>query len=242
MSASLGFSFIVLIAVLYSTLVIGITYAEAKLGSRSRLPIYVVRIVVGGFILVTGLSGMSGFFTDFASMPPKIFLGVAPAFIGMLVLAFHRRMGEWLRVIPHWWILALQSFRLIVEIQLHYLAKGPLFPKMMTFEGANFDILVGVTAPLVAFISKRAGDESNDPKTRKLIFMWNVFGLLLLTNVVSRGILAMPTQFQVLMTEPPNSALGYFPYIWLPMFAVPFAYFLHILSLRKLRMDALKGA
>jgi hypothetical protein len=39
----------------------------------------------------------------------------------------------------------------------------------------------------------------------------------------------------VLVTEPPTTFIGHVPYIWLPVFLVPLAWLLHLVSLRQLR-------
>ena len=99
----------------------------------------------------------------------------------------------------------------------------------MTFEGKNFDILSGLSAPFVfyyAFIKRTI--------SRKLLIAWNLICLALVMNVVTHGILAAPSVLQKIAFEQPNMAVLYFPFIWLPAFVVPVVIFSHLVCLRHL--------
>jgi hypothetical protein len=128
-------------------------------------------------------------------------------------------------------LIGLQSFRILIEIQLLWLFKDGLLPKLLTFEGRNFDILIGLSAPVVAWYVHR--EHRADRGCPRLVAVWNILGLCLLTNVVVHGILSMPTAFQVFTEPPGNVVMALFPWIWIPTFVVPLAYLLHILSLRR---------
>jgi hypothetical protein len=104
-----------------------------------------------------------------------------------------------------------------------------IIPVQMTFEGRNFDILVGLTAPVIAyfcFIKKSW--------SRQAAIAWNIFGLLLLANIVVVSILSSPVPFRVFMNEPANTIIAKLPFVWLASFVVPVAYWMHILSLKQL--------
>jgi hypothetical protein len=99
----------------------------------------------------------------------------------------------------------------------------------MTFEGRNFDILSGITAPFVYWLAFRSGKIN-----RPLLIIWNVFALLLLINIVVHAFLSFPTPFQQLAFEQPNRGVQYFPFIWLPTIVVPIVLFSHLASLWQL--------
>lgn len=227
----LSLSFIFVVAILYSALIMGALWANNRVNPKARWSVRILRFFAGAFLLTTGLFAMDGTFLDFGGMPPKIFLAIVPGFVAMLYFAFHPLVRMWVRETPQRWLIGLQTFRIAIEIQLYYLAMTPMLPKLMTFEGRNFDILVGLSAPLIAWLVHRAHVQGKN--ARGLVTAWNIFGLILLTNVVIHGILSSPVPFRQIFVEPPNTALATFPYIWLPTFVVPFAYLLHILSLRK---------
>jgi hypothetical protein len=71
----------------------------------------------------------------------------------------------------------------------------------------------------------------------KVAIVWNIAGLLLLANIVVIAILSTPFPFRVFMNDPANTIVFYFPFIWLPSVAVPFALLLHLISLRRLLHD-----
>ena len=63
--------------------------------------------------------------------------------------------------------------RIPVELVLYGLFLEKAVPEIMTFEGRNFDILAGISAPIVAYLySKR--------KNSKLLIIWNILGLSLI--------------------------------------------------------------
>jgi hypothetical protein len=99
-------------------------------------------------------------------------------------------------------------------------------PKVMTFEGWNFDVISGLTAPLVAFFAFR-----NCQTNRPLLVAWNLAALALLTNVVVIAIFSLPSPIQKLGFEQPNIAVAYIPFIWLPALIVPIVLFSHLAAL-----------
>jgi hypothetical protein len=77
----------------------------------------------------------------------------------------------------------------------------------MTFEGTNFDLFSGITAPIVAYLAYRTTKEN-----KKLLLWWNIICLLLLLNVVITAVFAFPSPFQKLAFDQPNIAVLYFPF------------------------------
>ncbi len=103
-----------------------------------------------------------------------------------------------------------------------------VIPVQMTFEGRNFDILVGLTAPIIVYLMARK------KVSDKVVIVWNVLGLLLVLNIVVVAILSAPLPFRQFMNEPSNTVVAYFPFVWLPSFVVPVAYYMHFLSMRQI--------
>ena len=119
--------------------------------------------------------------------------------------------------------------RVPVELVLFWLFQAGLVPQLMTFEGANFDIVSGLTAPIAALLFFRHGRPQ-----RALLVAWNVICLLLVINIVTRGILSVETPFQQFGFDQPNSGLMLFPYVWLPALIVPVVLLGHFAALRAL--------
>jgi hypothetical protein len=118
-----------------------------------------------------------------------------------------------------------------VEIVLYWLFLNKTIPKLMTFEGGNFDILSGLSAPFFwyfGFIKQSL--------SRTVLISWNLVCLGLLLNVVVIAVLSIPTPFQQFGFDQPNIALGHFPFFLLPGCIVPLVMLAHIWSLRILTM------
>jgi hypothetical protein len=98
----------------------------------------------------------------------------------------------------------------------------------MTFEGRNFDIISGITAPIIyyfVFIKS---------KSQSLLLLWNFVCLGLLINIVANAILSLPYPFQQFAFDQPNIGLFYFPFIFLPACIVPLVLLSHLASIRQL--------
>src|SRR5713226_6876777 len=159
--------------------------------------------------------------------PPGIVFLIVPVIVFLIV--FIVRSSASARValaFPLWIILGTQCFRIVVELFLHQLWIDGLVPKMLTFEGANVDIYIGASAPLIAWLSTRGR------LGIRLALAWNVLGLLALTNVVFRAVLTTPGPFNLIHAEVPNLMLGTFPFLFIPGFFVPLAVVLHVLAIR----------
>jgi hypothetical protein len=140
---------------------------------------------------------------------------------------------------PLWMILGTQSFRIGVELFLHQLWIHGLVPKMLTYQGANVDIYIGATAPVIAWLSTRGR------LGLKLALIWNVLGLLSLANVVTRAVLTAPGPLNLIHAEVPNLMMGTFPFLFIPGFFVPLAVVLHLLAIRAIssrRRTTMSGA
>ena len=144
-----------------------------------------------------------------------IFFIVRPSASAQGVLAF-----------PLWLILGTQFFRVGVELFLHQLWIEGLVPRMMTFKGANIDIYIGLSAPLIAWLSTRGG------WGLKVAGAWNILGLLALLNVVTRAVLTAPGPLHLIHSEIPDRMIGTFPFLLIPGFFVPLAVVLHLFAIR----------
>ncbi|MFD2555125.1 hypothetical protein [Sphingobacterium tabacisoli] len=127
----------------------------------------------------------------------------------------------------------LNIVRIPVELVLFWLFLNGAIPELMTFEGRNFDIIAGITAPIVAYFGLVKGKVN-----RKIILGWNFVCLGLLMNIVIHAFLSAPSPVQKIAFEQPNIAILNFPFSWLPTFIVPVVLFGHLVSIRQLLNDA----
>ena len=170
-----------------------------------------------------------GFFLNTEAVPPRLFLfGPLPALIFIIVYFLFARESL-IEKLPLADLTLIHTIRIPVEFVLAGLYAAGLVPEVMTYHGTNFDILSGITAPIVYFIAFRGGRINT-----KLLAAWNIFALMLLINIVVTAVLCVPSPIQKLAFEQPNIAILYFPYIWLPTVIVPIVLFCHLSSLWKI--------
>jgi len=168
--------------------------------------------------------------TDTNSFPPKIILlGILPAILTIIFLFSTAKGRQFIDSLPLKQLTYLHLVRVPVEIVLYWLYLNKAVPQLMTFEGRNFDILAGITAPFVAYFSftKKA-------KSRNAILLWNLLCLGLLLNIVVNALLSTPSPIQQFAFEQPNIAILYFPFSCLPTFIVPIVLFAHLTAIRQL--------
>lgn len=175
---------------------------------------------------------LSGIMIDFTKFPLNFMPVIGPALLTPVILLFSKNWSEILRNIPVVNIIRLQHFRVFVELLLWALFVASVLPIQMTFEGRNFDVLAGLTAPVVAWLASRNYVSKNG------LIVWNILCLGLLINIITIAILSTPSPIRVFMNEPANIIVAHFPVSWLPGFLAPFAFALHIFSLKQLTMAA----
>ena len=167
----------------------------------------------------------SGFYQDTTTLPPKFALAILPPFLFVLYLVYIKKGGGQSLENLHW----IHTVRIPVEIVLWLLASYETIPKLMTFEGRNFDIIAGFTAPLIILYGLRKTIIDS-----QRVLLWNFIGLFLLANIVITAILSAPSPFQKLAFETPNVAVLTFPFVWLTSFIVPLVLFSHLMSIKQL--------
>jgi hypothetical protein len=164
------------------------------------------------------------------AMPPTIFLlGVLPIMLLIIILFATKKGRLFIDSLPLADMTYIHIVRIPVEIVLYWLFIQKTIPQLMTFEGRNFDIIAGITAPYIAWFGMIKAKLST-----KIIIAWNVLCLGLLLNIVVNALLSAPTPLQQFAFEQPNIAILYFPFSWLPVFIVPVVLFAHLVSLRQL--------
>ena len=208
----------------------GAARAAWRVGPGPVRGVRVAGMALVGWLALTGMLAERGFFDDFQSIPPRLVLALGPPLLTLLAVTFSRRIAPLLAALPPAWPVAAQTFRIPVEIVLWRLAVAGVIPELLSFTGRNVDILVGLTAPVVAYACfvRRAWPA-------RVARWWNWAGIVILLNVVVHAQLSAPTPWRLFETDPPTTFIADWPYIWLPDFLVPLAWLLHAVSLRQLR-------
>ncbi|HOZ87036.1 MAG TPA: hypothetical protein PL029_04710 [Bacteroidia bacterium] len=207
---------------LTSILTAGIFY---KASPKSKTTI----IIMLSWLAIQALIGLSDFYTVTDTVPPRFVLMVLPPVLLIIGLFATTKGRAYIDGLDIKVLTVLHTVRIPVEIVLFWLFVHKTVPELMTFEGRNFDILSGLTAPLIfyfGFVKKKLG--------RKIILIWNFICLGLLANIVVNAVLSAPFPFQKFAFDQPNIAVLYFPFNWLPSFVVPVVLFSHLATIRQL--------
>jgi hypothetical protein len=214
----------------YISIVFGLTTILTTLifykAAGNSKPVLLVILI---WLAVQALIASSGFYTVTDTTPPRFLLLVLPPLLGITGLFMSPKGRKFIDGLDLKSLTILHTIRIPVELVLFYLFTYKAVPELMTFEGRNFDILSGITAPVIfyfAFIRKQFD--------RKVLLIWNVICLGLLVNIVSNAILSAPFPFQQFAFDQPNIAVLYFPFIWLPCCVVPLVLLSHLAAFRQL--------
>lgn len=203
--------------------VISVVWMYVASGSKTFLVFAVL------WTLLQSVLGITEMYRVTDTLPPRLMLfGIFPL-LALIAVTFLSKKGKAfmddfdLKVLTQ-----MHSVRIPVEVVLWLLVHQGVMAPYMSFEGTNFDLFSGLSAPLMAYIGFRK-------KTNKrLLLVWNMICLLLLLNVVITAIFSLPSPFQRLAFDQPNVAVLYFPYNLLPTVVVPAVLFAHLIAFRQL--------
>jgi len=185
--------------------------------------------VLFAWILLQSILGIAGFYTVTNTVPPRLVFLALPALIVIVVLFISAKGKSFIDGLNIKWLTILHIVRVPVELVLFWLFLNKAVPQLMTFEGRNFDIAAGLTAPLVYYFGFIKNSLS-----KKILLTWNFICLALLLNIVVNAVLAAPTFFQQFAFEQPNIAILYFPFNLLPAVVVPLVLLAHLATIRQL--------
>lgn len=174
-----------------------------------------------------------GFFSRLDLQPPP-FVILAALSIGLgaaVAMGYVGSIGnELVRSLHVETLVALQIFRLPLELLMLRAAYLGIMPMEFSMRGYNFDVLTGLGALLISIYCAWTWR-----LPIRIIWLWNIFGIGCLLAI---GLLAAMTSPNVhafgIEAEHINSWVLYFPYSLLPMVLVSFAVFGHVLLTRKL--------
>lgn len=181
------------------------------------------------FIVSTGALALTDFYKSFSLPPRLVLLGALPAFAIIIYYYAAPRFKDITAAFPLLFTIYFQSFRIIVELLIHGAYQKGLGPVIVTYEGRNFDIIAGLSAPLVGWMYSRG------LLSKKLVLTWNILCLMLLANIVFIFIsLMVNPQFWEYETPPVSMDFLTVPYVYIAAVYMPVAVFIHVMSIKKL--------
>ncbi|MBA3987000.1 MAG: hypothetical protein H0X63_10605 [Flavobacteriales bacterium] len=202
--------------------------SSAETSRKKSMPVLIILII--WLAIQAILTSQNIYNTDTTSFPPKIMLfGILPTVLAVVFLFISTQGREFIDSLPLKNLTYLNVVRIPVEVVLFWLFLNAAIPELMTFEGRNFDIVAGITAPFIAYFGLTKAKLS-----RQVILIWNFICLALLINIVVNAFFSAPSPIQKFAFEQPNIAILNFPFSWLPTFVVPIVLFGHLTSIRQL--------
>jgi len=176
------------------------------------------------FVLV-----QTGFYANSSAVPPRLMFQLLPTLVFTIVQFLTVSGKRFIDKLNIKQLTLIHTIRIPVEIVLYYLFIAKTIPQIMTFEGRNFDILAGLTAPIIyywVFIKNKI--------SHKGLLVWNLLSLGLLINIVFIAVLSTKSSFRHFAFDEANIALAHFPFNWLPSVVVPIVLFSHLVAIRQL--------
>jgi len=190
-------------------------------------PIKLTLLVIVWSVIQSVLA-YTGFYQETQGMPPRFALVLIPSVL-FILYGLLPKQQKWINSHRDTKISTfLHVVRLPVEIVLLQLFVHQMVPELMTFEGRNFDILAGITAPIAGFLllKNKIGKGG--------LLIWNILALGLVLFIFINGILSAELPFQQFGFDQPNRAITYFPFILLPAVIVPVVIWTHLSDILKL--------
>ena len=209
-------------AVLGVLALFGLAVRSAAQRAGQAADLWTMRAAMGAmcWLVATGLAALSDALRGFS----------LPLFTALMILtggaAFSRIGAALVAAVGPVGLIGFQFFRVLVAVFLRGMYQAGQAPVQVTYEGLNFDIFAGLTAPAMAWLVWRGKVGSY------AIWAWNALGLMLLAEAMAIAALSMPTEFRVFTNEPPSTFATYAPYVWLPTVLAPAALLGHLLVLR----------
>jgi hypothetical protein len=223
-------AFVVIPILLFAVLVWGVVVAWQKAGASSktaRRAGIITAAVTAVWMAITWIAGANGVLRAWDRMPPPfgiLLLGIIAVAVGLAFSPAGRNLAGFA---PLWALVAVQSFRLPLELAMHEMYERGIMPGQMTYTGRNFDIVTGATAIIVA-IAVAMGYGG-----RRLVVAWNVLGFALLVNIIVVAVLSTPV-FAYFGPDRLNTFVTYVPFVWLPAVMVSAALAGHLIVARAL--------
>ena len=199
----------------YHIFLLAIIYAIILFYFASNKNLKIIIGIISWGIIQSTLS-ILGFYENTMTIPPRFLLMVMPMMMIVFASIFSKKMKNWLTTFDLKLITYLHIVRIPVEIVLYYLFIGEYVPELMTFNGRNFDILIGFSAPIIALLTFRKKSIK-----KRLLLVWNIVSILFLFNILFLAVSTMPTVLQQFAFEQPNIAAMKFPFLLLPAIIVP---------------------
>ena len=172
-------------------------------------------------IIISRIGVMNNF-----TLPPRVpLLLVIPSIVGIIFLTERPLFKSVIKRTPLHVPVFLISFRIIVEMLIYGAYRNGIFPQRVTFEGLNFDVLVGLSSLIIGFLLVRK------KLSMQALWIWNLVSMFVLTLTMYSFVSAYYFSDYVATTG--HNELVSFPYLLLVSVLLPIAIFLHVFIIRQ---------
>lgn len=221
-------------AYVYFTFFIAVVFALIMFYYASnRSYKFVIGLILWGTL--HSILALVGFYKTTSSFPPRSILIVFPMFPIMMSSIFSYRMKNWLSTFHLKTVTYLHLVRVPTEMVLYWLYIDSYAPRLITFRGQNFDILIGLTIPIITYFAFR-----NNKVNKRFLLIWNIVALAFLLNILVMAVFSMPTVVQLFALNHPNYAPMMFPIVLLPTVIIPTVLISHMAGIALLRKNNYK--
>ena len=199
---------------------------RARSSPRQSRTAVISALVLASWAVVTALVAQHGFFrpSDLYSPPPVgIALSLALAVWAVCLLISPSLRGL---LTNHRHLILLNLWRLVGVVFLVLMANGQM-PALWALPAGIGDVIVGVAAPWIA-------RQLETPEGKRRAIVFTLFGMADLVVAVGLGVMTSPGPAQVFRTTPTSEFATQFPLALVPVFLVPLAFILHVVSLWQL--------
>jgi hypothetical protein len=219
-------------AALLLTVAVGLALAVQRTAltgqQRATTWIALMATLVIWFGLALRLAKSGFFLAPTSILPPIAFAIGIPIVAGLYILLSTPRFKAVVEAVPQSWMTGVQVYRALGAMFLALWLQGRM-PGEFALPAGTGDVIVGVTAPIVAWLNA-----TRSPAAPAATLVWNVFGIADLVVAVGTGFLTSPSPYQLLAFDRPNELIAQHPFVLVPIFFVPLSIILHGLSLWKL--------
>ena len=198
-------------------------------GRPGRLLVFI--LLYGSLQSVLAYAG----FYQIEGFPPRSIFILIPTFLFIIYGLTGKRLAWVMNSRNLKYSYFLHVIRIPVEIVLFQLYVAGSIPLLMTFEGRNFDIGIGIIAPLIGFLFLR------NRIGLKSMIIWNSVGLAFVLFIVGNAVLSIEAPFQLFAFDQPNEAINYFPFVLLPSVIVPIVIYTHLSDIILLKRRIKEG-
>ena len=186
----------------------------------------ILTIILSSWIIYLTVLSYSGVLHSLEFPPRFPLLVFIPVILLSILFWVRNRNNSDVLSIPITWTVHFQSFRIFVELILLYTFYAGIIPKSATFEGLNFDVLMGISAPFMGYFFFKKN------RFRILHYVWNILGILMILFV---GFIIATSMYRpdIWSSETPIVSLEFvcMPYLLIAGFLAPMGIFMHIVSL-----------